>query len=797
VALTEVQTSASLAFAASGSAASALPANVTAGNGVGVVVFGTADTTAFSAASGFGISTWARGGGISTVLGLETEIWTGFGSTGGSLSLTMTGQAWEAIATEFAGGASASTFTSASGTSSAPAISLTPATGDVVLCGAHPPASTPTISSSPSSPWVSNPYNHAGSTYQIASSGSSLTATWGLSASGAWNAVGMLILPITIPTVTGISPTSGNLGPDPITITGTNFITGATVAVGGTAATSVVVVNGTTITCNVPAKAAATYDVVVTTLGGTSATSGSDHYTYLGGSATLAEGAAATGVLSRIRTQFRTLTEGAAAADSVTMARSKSRTFAEGAAAAETLVVRTKLRTFAEGALATAVLGRLIREAWTLAEGAAAAETLGRLRNQRRTLTEGALATAALVVIVARAPVGQLPITYYLFDLTQTATWPAVLAVLPFAGVKLGRVLNGAGAFSGTLNLRDPGVSKMNALNGTRPGRTLLIADIGGQIAWGGILWTRSSPSDTGILSVTGQELWSWFDHKVQTFDYTFPLSTGTYWNANPADAAHIAAQIVSDVLAGFSNLGPVPTVVINGSNTANLITASFPGTQLQMAAGIVAQLAATAYSVGFDFTIEWVWSGLPGSTPVATLNFWWPRAGALGSASSPVVDVSQATKYVWSEDATSQADTLYATGSSGAQLKNGGVYDATPSSAGYQHFDAVVSYTSIISSSTLSAAADDELAGIEWPVAVPVVTMPAFPTNGGLQFGSFHLGDDLRTIFQPDERFPSGIDTYMRAIGVDLTIGDDGESTMDITFNMPPSALPATQPPI
>jgi hypothetical protein len=65
--------------------------------------------------------------------------------------------------------------------------------------------------------------------------------------------------------VTSVVPSFGD--PDEtraVTITGTGFASGATVAVGGTAATSVVVVNATTITCVLPAKALGTYDLTVT-----------------------------------------------------------------------------------------------------------------------------------------------------------------------------------------------------------------------------------------------------------------------------------------------------------------------------------------------------------------------------------------------------------------------------------------------------------------------------------------------------------------------------------------------------
>lgn len=54
-----------------------------------------------------------------------------------------------------------------------------------------------------------------------------------------------------------------------LTLTGTNFVSGASVSIGGTAATSVTVVNSTTITCLTPAKAASDgYDVTVTTSNG-------------------------------------------------------------------------------------------------------------------------------------------------------------------------------------------------------------------------------------------------------------------------------------------------------------------------------------------------------------------------------------------------------------------------------------------------------------------------------------------------------------------------------------------------
>ena len=70
---------------------------------------------------------------------------------------------------------------------------------------------------------------------------------------------------LSVPTVSSIAPTSGTVaGGTGVTITGTNFVTGAMVSIGGVAATSVMVVNAQTITATTGAHGAGAVDVVVT-----------------------------------------------------------------------------------------------------------------------------------------------------------------------------------------------------------------------------------------------------------------------------------------------------------------------------------------------------------------------------------------------------------------------------------------------------------------------------------------------------------------------------------------------------
>lgn len=110
----------------------------------------------------------------------------------------------------------------------------------------------------------------------IVASSTSLSCTTSAHAAGAVNVnvtntdtqVGTLVNGYTYrvpPNVTSVAPTSGiSTGGTAITITGTDFVTGATVSIGGSTCTSPVVVSPTTITCNIGANTSGLKDLTVT-----------------------------------------------------------------------------------------------------------------------------------------------------------------------------------------------------------------------------------------------------------------------------------------------------------------------------------------------------------------------------------------------------------------------------------------------------------------------------------------------------------------------------------------------------
>ena len=84
------------------------------------------------------------------------------------------------------------------------------------------------------------------------------------------------------PTVTGVSPTGGNVGGgDTVTVTGTDFTGASGVNFGTVAASGLVVASDTSLTVTSPPGAArGPVDVTVTTPGGTSAITPADQFTY-------------------------------------------------------------------------------------------------------------------------------------------------------------------------------------------------------------------------------------------------------------------------------------------------------------------------------------------------------------------------------------------------------------------------------------------------------------------------------------------------------------------------------------
>lgn len=112
------------------------------------------------------------------------------------------------------------------------------------------------------------------------------------------------------------------------------------------------------------------------------------------------------------------------------------------------------------------------------------------------------------------------------------------------------------------------------------------------------------------------------------------------------------------------------------------------------------------------------------------------------------------------------------------------------PTSAGYPPMQKSSTYTHVKTAAALQNQAFSELAQLQWPVSTNSITCDAFGQSG---FGAFSVGDDIRVIQNPDERFVLGVDAFWRVVQADWTINDYGLSTVVYSLDMPPSSNQTT----
>lgn len=392
-------------------------------------------------------------------------------------------------------------------------------------------------------------------------------------------------------------------------------------------------------------------------------------------------------------------------------------------------------------------------------------------------------------------------VTHYAYDLTSGT----LIAELPLTSVRWNQRLNQAGSFSGQINFRDARMPLVDVINSTRPARTLLVVDIDGTPSWSGIIWTRQYAQSQGIVQIGAQEIWSYYAQRLQHTDYTNPPASGTYWSGaagSAADACYIAAQILSDAgkVAGTafnSSVLPMGINIIETSTNVSPVVVSYPITQLQTISQMISTLSGGGYNTGFDFYISTVWqNSLPGGVPVFTMNFYFPRLGRIAGQTGLVVDSQQVLDYTWAEDGTQMANSIYLNATiSGQNQTQIQAQDPVVLSAGYPLLEKTTSATNVQTTSLAQTVAQGDLAQFEWPIVTPQFTVPMF--TGDLTVNDFIMGDDIRVLMQPDERFLTGFDTYMRIVGADYALADNGVSTMTMTLNMPPALSPTSQPPL
>jgi hypothetical protein len=438
-------------------------------------------------------------------------------------------------------------------------------------------------------------------------------------------------------------------------------------------------------------------------------------------------------------------------------------------------------------------------------------------------------------VILASQTPGVTPFTLLMTTTTLTSDFTLYsydlltgnpIGQFPARSLKFGQQLNTAGQGSFTIDLTDPRVQLANPIACTNPGRTFVVADYKGAPVWGGIVAQRteevqaSGTDRTMALGITCAELWSYFAGRVQATDYSSPPYSGitglstpmTYWTPSNSvwDTSLIATQVITDALSYSDSLATsygnplgglsvkinsaTPSAASPVSASNEWIAVNYPYTSAQTVDMIVSQLAQLGYGVGFDYGVDIAYSSNPGSKPVGTVNLSYPRRGRTTSQNKLLIDLAAARSYRFPEDGTQMANQVWEIGGSGAINVS---VNANALAQGYPLWERVMSKSNAQSANLmglLAQAGASDLALFSYPVVTPAVTLGLLDVN--LPLGSFIVGDDVQVILPQnandgstfDPRFPAGLNQEFRIVAWQATVGDSGDSTLELTLNRPPS---------
>lgn len=411
------------------------------------------------------------------------------------------------------------------------------------------------------------------------------------------------------------------------------------------------------------------------------------------------------------------------------------------------------------------------------------------------------------------------PITYVAYDLLTGS----YLGTLPLTQVTFGYQLMQQGTLQGTLDIASPAVQALNPLALTAPARTFIGVDYLGSLIWGGVLWTRSYQysGTTRRLQIGATDITSYFNQREQATDYSSPPYSGITGTGSPmpiwdaatsADSATwdpvlIAWQVINDALSVPSGNPLGMGIAANGYTSASAYLASgtatpvgdyisqnYPYSSLQQLATMIGQLAANGLGVGFDYAVDVAYSAGPGSPPVATCNFSYPRRGRYYADNGLVLNTGAAVSYTLPEDGTQTGNVIYEQGTSGSLVVSENI---DPIEDGYVVLEQLESRSNITSENLLAVLQNlgvADLAIYSYPPATPTVTTDLF--NGPIALGDFIAGDDVRWIVPAvdrsgrlfDPRLPYGLDAEWRITGYSAQVADSGQSQLTFNLTLPPA---------
>ncbi len=242
-------------------------------------------------------------------------------------------------------------------------------------------------------------------------------------------------------------------------------------------------------------------------------------------------------------------------------------------------------------------------------------------------------------------------------------------------------------------------------------------------------------------------------------------------------------------------------------------LTFNAPINQAQTLDALLTQLQELGFLTGIDYYP--VYGHDAAGAPTYTIALAYPRAGIAEPDEAPVIELSQALEFEYTEDGTTQSNLVVtragAAEGKGEKEEERNQFWAPAVEEGYPRLEKVATMPALAKSATplvaLEAFLWGELAVSTYPQLVPIVTLPMF---GVPSIYELSIGDDVLLriprgvgdLPSDNPRFPNGLPetstpVYFRIIRIDCEVPDEGVPVMKITLNLPPKSEDDHQIPV
>ncbi|VVJ15534.1 Uncharacterised protein [Amycolatopsis camponoti] len=367
--------------------------------------------------------------------------------------------------------------------------------------------------------------------------------------------------------------------------------------------------------------------------------------------------------------------------------------------------------------------------------------------------------------------------TYLISDLMTNRT----LAEVPLTGVKYSKKLGASGTLSATLSLGDARISAIDPYDLSTPGRRVVYVLRDSRPVWGGLVWTRKFDSGSQQISLGCGDFWSYFEHRkvlpvlpaAAFTDPHFVAKQKVEWKNT--DQNTIARNLVE--LAQSHPGGNIGVTFPDRGLSGIRLDRTYFGYQ-NVSVGDALRKLSQLYD-GPDVMFD---VGPPdrNGRPTRLLRLGTPRLGQEGSAHVWEYG-GNLLGYGWPSDGTRMATRTFASGDgieSGMLVAVAEDRDRYPD--GWPMLETEYGYSSVTDPGQLASHALSDQAVSRLPVVLPTLTV-----HGGLPptVAEIGVGDDARVIIK-DDFHAGGIDTLMRIVALDVTVGDDGREGVVLTMN-------------